>query len=148
MRFYSALFTCFLFLSITSRDWETDFETAVHKAKSEHKLILVNFSGSDWCAPCIRLHQEILEEPGFKDFANKHLVLVNANFPRLKRNQLSKEQQKKNEKLADQYNPKGIFPFTLLLDPEGKILRSWEGYPEMTPIQFIGQIKAVLDARK
>jgi len=145
MRFFS-LFSIAVLLWAAS-GWETDFEAATQKAKTEHKLILLNFSGSDWCAPCIRLKKEILDSPDFTDFANQHLILVNANFPRLKRNQLPKDQQKKNDKLADQYNPTGIFPYTLLVDPEGKVLRSWEGYPEMTPVQFIGQIKAVLDAR-
>lgn len=145
MRFFSLIYIAVFFL--VASGWETDFDVATQKAKTENKLILLNFSGSDWCAPCIRLKKEILDASDFTDFANQHLILVNANFPRLKKNQLPKNQQKKNDKLADQYNPTGIFPYTLLVDPEGKVLRSWEGYPEMTPVQFIGQIKAVLDAR-
>lgn len=146
MRFYSALLAGFFMLSL--HGWENDFELAKQKAKSEHKLILLNFSGSDWCVPCIRLHKDIFDQQVFRDYADSNLVMVNANFPRLKKNQLSKDQQRRNERLADEYNPKGNFPLTLLLDPEGKILRSWEGNPEMTPVQFIGQLKAVADGRK
>ena len=146
MRFFSVLLAGFLIMSING--WETDFEAAKQKAKTEHKLILLSFSGSDWCVPCIRLHKDLLEQPAFVNFADSNLVMVKADFPRLKKNQLARVQQRRNEQLADVYNPRGIFPLTLLLDTEGKILRSWEGNPELTPVQFIGQIKAVGDGAK
>ena len=85
-------------------------------AQKEHKHILLNFSGSDWCGPCIRLHKEIFDSEAFQQFAETNLVLVNADFPRLKKNQLSASQQKINDAIADQYNSKGIFPFTVLLN--------------------------------
>lgn len=144
------LFSVFLvgILLFSSVSWETDFSTARQKAKQENKLILLNFSGSDWCGPCIRMHKEIFESTAFTSYADNSLVLVNADFPRLKKNQLSKEQQKKNDKLADKYNAKGIFPITVLLDTEGKVLMSWDGFPNLTAEQFTGQVKAAADARK
>ncbi len=145
MRFFSVLLTGFYLFSITG--WETDFESAKKKADTEHKFILLNFSGSDWCGPCIRLHDEIFGSPSFKDFADKKLVLVNADFPRLNKNQLSKDQQKKNEKLADKYNPEGSFPLTLLLDAQGKVIKTWDGYPNTSPEQFTAQIKELVNAR-
>jgi len=42
------------------------FETAEATAKANHKLILLNFSGSDWCIPCIKMHKEIFENETFK----------------------------------------------------------------------------------
>src|SRR5258705_6861508 len=95
-----SLLTTFLL----SGGWETDFNKAQQSAKSEHKLILLNFSGSDWCGPCIRMHKEIFEAGGFTEYANDHLILVNADFPRLKKHELSKDQQAKNDKLADKYD--------------------------------------------
>lgn len=144
------LFSTFLLtLSVAfSFVWETDIDTAKQKAKQEHKYILLNFSGSDWCVPCIRMRKEVFDSDTFNSFAAGNLVLVNADFPRLKKNQLSKEQEKKNEKLADKYNSKGSFPFTVLLNEEGEVLKTWEGYPGLTPDQFTGQIKAVLNARQ
>src|SRR4051812_6522536 len=106
------LFSGFILSTVT---WKTDFEKAKESAQSEHKFILLNFSGSDWCGPCIRMHNEIFESDHFKQYSNNNLILVNADFPRLKKNQLSKEQQKKNDQLANEYNRKGIFPLTLLL---------------------------------
>ena len=145
MRFFSVLLTGLYLVAVTG--WETDFESAKNKADSEHKLILLNFSGSDWCGPCIRLHDEIFGSPSFKDFADKNLVLVNADFPRLSKNQLSKDQQKKNDKLADIYNPGGSFPLTLLLDARGKVIMTWDGFPNTSPEQFTSQLKDFVNAR-
>lgn len=122
--------------------WLGDFNMAMNEAAKTHKLIVVNFSGSDWCGPCIRLRKEILESGTFTDYAADRLLLVRADFPRQKKNQLSKEQVKRNEALADKYNPEGKFPYTLLVDEHGKVLKSWDGYPDETPEQFVNQIKA------
>jgi len=133
----------FMLFASTSVSWMGDFDVAKTKAASEHKLILVNFSGSDWCGPCIRLRKEILESDAFTNYAADKLVLVRADFPRQKKNQLSKEQTKLNEALADKYNADGKFPFTLLIDENGKVLRSWDGFPNESPEQFIAQINSI-----
>ena len=144
MRFLLTTFiTSFILISAT---WETDFSKAKGVAEAEHKFILLNFSGSDWCGPCIRLHKEIFETNAFSQYANDHLVLLKADFPRLKKKQLSKEQQTKNDQLADVYNREGKFPFTLLLAPDGKVLKSWDGLPHLSPDDFVNEIKAVVNA--
>jgi len=128
--------------------WETDFNKAKQSAQAEHKLILLNFSGSDWCGPCIRMHKEIFEKSSFVDYASDHLVLVNADFPRLKKHELSKEQQEKNDKLASVYDKEGIFPLTVLLTPDGKVLKEWKGFAPVTSEEFTTQVKAIVDAGK
>lgn len=145
MKIFIALF---LFQFIFIPNWQNDFQQARQTAASEHKLILLNFSGSDWCGPCIRLKKTIFETSAFDSLAKNKLVLVNADFPRLKKNALPSEQQKKNDALADQYNPKGLFPLTLLLNAEGKVLRTWEGLPAGTAEEFVNQILTVSDASK
>ena len=146
MRFFPVLLAGFLLFHTTG--WETDLENAKKKAEKEHKLILLNFSGSDWCGPCIRLHDEIFESTSFKNFADNDLVLVNADFPRLKKNQLSKDQQQKNDRLADRYDPQGSFPCTVLLDTEGDVIMTWNGFPNATAEQFTKQLKGLANARK
>ncbi|MBB6501187.1 thioredoxin family protein [Pedobacter cryoconitis] len=128
--------------------WSGDFNEAVKEAKTAHKTILINFSGSDWCGPCIRLRKEILESDAFTKYAADHLVLVRADFPRQKKNQLIKEQIKRNESLADKYNPDGKFPYTLLVNENGQVLKSWEGYPaDETPDQFVQEINNINQTR-
>lgn len=135
-----------LWLIAQAPHWHVNMQEARGLAQKEHRHILLNFSGSDWCGPCILLRKEILDAPEFSALADTALVLVNADFPRMKKNQLSREQQQLNDKLADQYNSKGQFPLTLLLTAEGKVLRQWEGNPSVKAAVFSEQVKAVIDA--
>jgi len=131
---------------LMSMGWGTDLSMAKNEAKKNNKLILLSFSGSDWCIPCIKTRKEILDKEAFLKYAAVNLVLVNADFPRLKKNALSKEQTKQNEALADTYNKNGVFPLTLLLDADGKVLKQWEGYPDVSPEVFVSQITAIQHA--
>lgn len=136
------MFTVML-LSFT--EWQPDFETAQKLAQEKNQLILLNFSGSDWCGPCIRMKKEIFANEDFSKMADTTLVMVNADFPRNKKNQLNKEQRTQNEQLADKYNPEGKFPFTVLLTHNGTVVRSWEGLPSETASSFALSIKKIAD---
>ena len=127
---------------------QPSFEKAQQIAKEKHQLILLNFSGSDWCGPCIRMKKEIFENEAFSTMADASLVMVNADFPRRKKNQLDKIVQKQNESLADKYNPDGKFPFTLLLNADGKVIRSWDGLPGENAEQFSKLVKSICNANK
>lgn len=134
------------FTFISGNNWLTNFDQAKSEALQEKKFILLNFSGSDWCAPCIRLKSEIFSTDAFLDFAEQNLVLANADFPRLKKNQLDKNQVRHNEELAEKYNPEGKFPLTLLLNSSGKLIKQWEGMPQKTPEQFVEEIKKAFES--
>jgi thioredoxin-related protein len=127
-------------LSFQGPIWLTDMGQAKADAAKASKPILLNFSGSDWCAPCIKMKRDVFEQPAFADYANLHLVLVQADFPRTKKKQLAPELKASNEKLAEQYNPQGKFPFTLLLDADGKVLHSWDGYAGLSVDEFISEM--------
>ncbi len=133
---------------VNAQDWGHNYKEAITVAQKEHKFILVNFSGSDWCGPCIRLHKEVFVLGDFIQLANAKLVLLNADFPRYKKNQLSPAQQKINDDLAERYNNRGVFPLTVLVDEKGNQIRSWEGFPSST-IDFIDEIQqAIKDNQK
>jgi thioredoxin-related protein len=137
---------CFIAMSFIT--WQPDIETAKQIAKEKHRLILVNFSGSDWCGPCMRMKTEIFENAEFTAMADTTLAMVNADFPRNKKNQLDKQITKQNEDLADKYNPEGKFPFTLLLDANGKVIKSWDGLPKENAAQFTTEVKKICNANK
>jgi thioredoxin-related protein len=139
----------FMLLTLqSSADWHYNMQEAKQIAKKEHRHILLNFSGSDWCGPCILLRKDILDQPAFLQMADTSLILVNADFPRKKKNQLSADQQRLNDQLADQYNPQGQFPLTLLLNADGKILREWDGNPSLAPWEFSAQVQAIINTEK
>jgi thioredoxin-related protein len=128
--------------------WQPNFETAKKIAKEKHEFILLNFSGSDWCGPCMRLRKEILDNEVFVKMADTTLVLVNADFPRNRKNQLDAETRKQNDALADKYNPDGKFPLTLLLDADGKVLKEWDGLPDESAMEFSDEVENVCYANK
>mgnify|MGYP001036751240 CR=1 FL=1 len=132
------LFLLIVNLSIPSfaQNWQLDLEQAKLEAKKHQKQILLVFSGSDWCGPCIKLDQEIWQTAVFKKHAEANLILVKADFPKRKGNKLSENQAIKNAKLAEKYNPKGYFPLVILLNDKGEELNML-GYKNLTPEQYI-----------
>lgn len=146
MKYICFLALAFLLSAFTIHSgatWHTNFEEAKSEASESKKFILLYFSGSDWCAPCIRLKTEIFAAQVFIEYAEDNLVLANADFPRLRKNQLEKNQMRQNEALAEKYNPEGKFPFTLLLNSSGKPVKQWEGLPQKSPEEFVEEIKKV-----
>jgi len=126
---------------LAANGWHYNLNEALQLARKQHKYILLNFSGSDWCGPCIMLRKQILDNPEFLQMADTTLILVNADFPRDKKNQLSKEQQTLNDAMADKYNSQGKFPYTLLLDANGKVLKIWDGFSNETPADFTMEVR-------
>ena len=128
--------------------WQPNFETAKKIAKEKHAFILLNFSGSDWCGPCMRLKKEIFESEAFSKMADSTLIMVNADFPRNKKNQPDAQIRKQNDALADRYNPDGKFPLTLLLDADGKVVKTWDGLPNESAQLFSEEVMNICYANK
>jgi thioredoxin-related protein len=125
-----------------SQNWQTDFEEAKKIAADQDKNIIIVFSGSDWCAPCIKLDKNVWQSEVFKTEAAKDWVLVKADFPRKKANELSKEQTEHNRELAEKYNIEGSFPLVVLLEKNGKILGKM-GFKNVSPEDYIKMIHAL-----
>jgi protein disulfide-isomerase len=108
-------------------DWQTDLPKALEKAKAENKYVFLDFTGSDWCGPCIEFNNQALSRPEFLTYADKHLVLVEVDYP--KRKKQSAELVKQNEQLYREYgiDEKG-YPTVVLLDPAGKMKAEFSGY--------------------
>jgi thioredoxin-related protein len=121
----------------TKPPWLTNYAAAQAQARAESKMLLINFTGSDWCPPCIMLHRQILSQPAFADYAAAHLVLLEVDFPRAKAQ--SDAQKAANEKLANQY---GIyaFPTVIVLDSSGKKIGEL-GYARDGPEAFIAALE-------
>ena len=129
--------------SMNAQDWKTDFEVAKKSATIENKTIILVFQGSDWCAPCIKLDREVWSTDTFKTYAKEHFVMLQADFPRRKKNTLSKEQSKANGALFERYNKNGIFPFVVVLDHKGKVLGE-TSYKKTTPKNYIKELNSFI----
>ncbi len=115
-------FSLILFSAQGQQYWYYDFHEAQQTAKKENKKIIMVFSGSDWCAPCIRMEKKYWESEEFQSYARKHFVMLRVDFPRKKKNKPSKEQMEKNYKLAEKFNPESYFPYVVVLNSEGQVL--------------------------
>ena len=126
-----------------AQDWQTDFLKAKEIASQENKPIILVFQGSDWCIPCMKQNKEVWNTNTFKEYAKEHYVMLQADFPRKKKNKLSKEQQNTNAKLFETYNKKGFFPLVVVLDKDGKVLGE-TGYKKTTPVSYIDELNAFI----
>src|SRR5688572_18026286 len=97
-------------------EWLTDLGKAQAKAKAENKLVMLDFTGSDWCGWCIKLNKDVFSKPEFAEYAGKNLVLVEVDFHRNKK--LSEEKKKANNTLHKKYQNEG-YPTIIVLKKEG-----------------------------
>ncbi len=115
--------------------WLNDYKKAQEEAKATNKVVLLNFTGSDWCGWCIKFDRDVLSKPQFKDYARDNLVLVELDFPRAKAQ--SPEVRKQNRELAQHYEVVG-FPTIVVLNSDGQTLWKFDGY-------FPGGLEAFID---
>ncbi|MEO5712634.1 MAG: thioredoxin family protein, partial [Luteolibacter sp.] len=120
--------------------WETDLEVAKKRAKDENKEILADFTGSDWCGWCIRLKKEVFDQPEFQEYAKKHLVMLELDFPHKK--ELPAKEKEQNEKLSEEFKIEG-FPTILLMNAKGKEINR-TGYQEGGPGKYVEHLKGLL----
>lgn len=113
--------------------WTTSYEEGQQDAKANNKLVLLDFTGSDWCGWCIQLDREVFSKPQFKEYASKNLVLVELDFP--KRKPVPDAIKLQNVKLARRYQVQG-FPTIIVLNGEGQMVGEL-GYMEGGPEAFI-----------
>lgn len=133
-----------IFVSVSTtmaQEWNTDIKIAKEIASKESKPLILVFQGSDWCAPCIKLDREIWSTEVFKKYATEHYVMLQADFPRRKKNALPEAQTKANAALAEKYNKQGYFPFVVVLDSKGKVLGE-SSYKKTTPENYIKELNA------
>lgn len=126
--------------AVASNEPPIDLAVVLQQAKTENKNVLLDFTGSDWCPPCIAMHENVFTKPEFKGYANTNLVFVEVDFPNEKPQ--SPEQKKANEALSAQFKVEA-FPTFVLLNAEGKELWREVGAFVQTPAEFISAIEAV-----
>ena len=101
----------------TPEGWLDDLQAALDKGKKENKPVFALFTGSDWCPPCQKLEKNVLLQPAFKAFAEKHLILLFLDSPR--DTKLAEKIQKQNESLSKKFSVEGV-PTAIILSPDGQ----------------------------
>ncbi|MGL5113230.1 MAG: thioredoxin family protein [Flavobacterium sp.] len=142
MNFKCLLLFLFLSTHVFSQNWSVNFEDAKFEALKEDKNIILVFSGSDWCAPCIKLDKLVWKSEAFKQESEKKWIIYKADFPKKKANQLSPELTLSNQKLAEKYNRNGSFPLVVVLDKFGKV-QGMTGFKNVTAGEYIQLIHSL-----
>jgi thiol:disulfide interchange protein len=117
--------------------WGTDLPAALNRARSENRMVLLDFTGSDWCGWCIKFDQDVLSMDKFAGYAKSKLVLVRLDFPRHKEQDAALKQA--NEQLSKRFGVDG-YPTFVLLNSAGKELGRQVGYLEGGPDAFIAEL--------
>ena len=117
--------------------WETDLPAAQAQAKKEKKMVLMDFTGSDWCGWCIKLNKEVFNTDDFAKYAADNLVLVELDFPSKKKQ--TAELKKANAALKEKYGADG-FPTIVVVNGEGKELWKQVGYMPGGPKAWIAEL--------
>lgn len=140
-RFVAIIFI--IFLSHLTLAQSPTWSATKEIAEQEDKKVLLVFSGSDWCRGCILFDQQVLQDPVFQDFASHNLALYKADFPRKNKNKPTPEVIKQNEKLIMQFNPRGAFPYVLLLDENEEVILKAEGNIDRD--EFLASIRSATE---
>lgn len=119
-------------------EWLTDLSKAQEKAKTEKKLVLADFTGSDWCPPCKALHKNVLSNSEFKKYAKDNLILVEIDFPRTKKQDPALKRT--NEELAQKFKVEA-FPTVIVFDSAGKEVNRESGYGGESVTAYIAKLK-------
>jgi len=117
--------------------WMTSYEQGQQEAKANNKLVLLDFTGSDWCGWCILLDREVFSKPRFKEYASKNLVLVEVDFPKMK--PMSDASRRENVRLAQRYQVQA-FPTIIVLNSQGQMIAEL-GYMKGGPDAFIAVLE-------
>jgi protein disulfide-isomerase len=123
-----------LLSSRAAEGWQTDYDAALAQAGKDNKLVLLDFTGSDWCGWCIKLSKDTFSQAQFKEFAAGKLILVEVDFP--SRKALPGELKAQNTALATKFGVEG-FPTLVLVDSTGKEVARHVGYLPGGPDAFI-----------
>ena len=136
----SALLALFAASSLSAQDasqgkWYDDYDLAVEAAKREKKDLLVDFTGSDWCGWCIRLHKEVFDHAAFDAGVKDHFILVALDFPRGEEAKAKVPNAARNSELQMKYSVQG-FPTILLMDAAGEVYGK-TGYQAGGPEKYV-----------
>lgn len=124
--------------------WDEDFEKGRALAEKSGKLVLLAFSGSDWCGWCVKMEKEIYSDKKFISEAKKRYVLLMIDNPR-GADILSPLAKKQNRELTSKYGVRG-FPSTVIVRPSGEEVRRFSGFQRGGVDGFLGELAEVAEA--
>ena len=121
--------------------WMTDIDAALAKGKTEKKAVMVEFTGSDWCPPCIMMHKKVFSKKAFTEAASKKYILVVIDIPNK-----DPDLKKKNSLVLEKYKVSGV-PTVILFDDDGKEFSRFSASQFPSVDTFLTQIDSALEKK-
>ena len=129
------------------KGWTEDFEAARQQAAKEGKFVLLAFSGSDWCGPCMALEKEVLSQRKYMGRLTKKYVPVMMSVPR-DNSTLSKLAASQNDVLKERYGIRA-FPTIVVVNPlDGEEVKRHSGYRSNDPNGYLKQLDGMMKGVK
>ncbi len=102
-------------------EWVVSYNKAVEQAKQTGRPIMLVFSGSDWCAWCQKLSQEVFTTHEFARWSTDNVIKVEVDFPMS--HALPEEIRMQNENLKNKFGREIVsYPTVLFISADGQIL--------------------------
>ncbi|MBT8043417.1 MAG: DUF953 domain-containing protein [Verrucomicrobiae bacterium] len=128
-------------IATAASGWMTNVDEALAKGKKENKPVMVEFTGSDWCPPCIMMHKKVFSKKAFTDAASKKFILVKIDIPRK-----DKELYAKNQKVLKKYRVSGV-PTVILFDADGKEFSRFSASQFPSVESFLANLDSALEKK-
>ncbi len=128
-------------VSLAGSGWMTDVDTALAKAKAEKKPVMIEFTGSDWCPPCMMMDKKVFSKKKFTDAASKKFILVKIDIPNK-----DKALKKKNQKVLGKYKVSGV-PTVLLFGDDGKEFHRFSASQFPSIKSFLAELDSALEKK-
>ncbi len=127
--------------AVAGSDWMTDIDAAIAKGKTEKKAVMVEFTGSDWCPPCIMMHEKVFSQKNFTAEASKKYILAVIDIPNK-----DPELKKKNSLVMKKYKVRGV-PTVILFGDDGKEFSRFSASQFPSVDAFLTQLDGELEKK-
>lgn len=131
--------------SFNEIEWLEDYDVALQEASAQEKVVLINFTGSDWCGWCIKLVDEVFSKAEFANYAKENLIMLKLDFPTTFQ-KLPREVQARRNELQQKYGVRG-YPTILLTDSQGDVIGQ-TGYQAGGPVKYVEHLKEIINKTK
>ena len=141
----SLIFAAFALSAVAEDAWTEDFAAARTKAAEENKDLVLLFTGSDWCPPCMMLEKQVLGTEEFQKAADEDFVLVKLDFPQVEAD-LDEATAARNQELQQRYGIEG-YPTLVLTDAKGRPYAT-TGYRDDEPAAYAAHLEEFGELKK
>lgn len=117
-----------------AQQWEVEIDKAMETARSENKNILLFFTLKD-CETCSVMQKKVFSTEEFSNYTKNRFILVKIDFSSQMFSNSTKDD--KILQIVEKYNRDGFFPFVVLADFNGRVLKKLPPYENQNIASYL-----------